>query len=118
MRLATFVLLAFVLISCRQSAQNAKEAWFEDVAASAGIRFVQDPHASDQFYMPEIMGSGCALLDYDGDGDLDVLLLNAGPGSRLYRNELIPSGKLRFTDVTREAGFDYAGYGMGVADTA
>ncbi len=65
--------------------------------------------------MPEIMGSGCALLDYDGDGDLDVLVLQAGQGSRLYRNELIPSGKLQFTDVTREAGFDYAGYGMGVA---
>ena len=47
--------------------------------------------------MPEIMGSGCALLDYDGDGDLDLILLNAGPGSRLYRNELIPSGKLHFT---------------------
>jgi len=114
-RPATFVLLGFVLISCRQSAQNATKPWFEDVAMSAGIRFVQNLHASGQFYMPEIMGSGCALLDYDGDGDLDVLLLNAGPGSRLYRNELIPSGKLRFTDVTRESGFDYAGYGMGVA---
>ena len=73
--------------------------------------------------MPEIMGSGCALLDYDGDGDLDILVLDgapfdnpqAGRGSRLYRNELIPSGKLQFSDVTREAGFDYAGYGMGVA---
>jgi len=114
-RPAALVLLGFVLISCRPPAQNATKPWFEDVAIPAGIRFVHDPHATGQFYMPEIMGSGCALLDYDGDGDLDVLLLNAGPGSRLYRNELIPSGKLRFTDVTREAGFDYAGYGMGVA---
>ncbi len=73
--------------------------------------------------MPEIMGSGAALLDYDGDGDLDILLLQgapfdnlqAGHGIRLYRNELNPSGKLQFTDVTREAGIDYAGYGMGVA---
>jgi enediyne biosynthesis protein E4 len=109
------VVLGFVLTSCRPPAQNATKPWFEDVAETAGVRFVQNPHASGQFYMPEIMGSGCALLDYDGDGDLDVLLLNAGPGSRLYRNELIPSGKLRFTDVTQEAGFDYAGYGMGVA---
>src|SRR5260370_17102682 len=73
--------------------------------------------------MPDIMGSGAAELDYDGDGDLDILLLQgapfdnlqAGHGCRLYRNELIPSGELRFTDVTRESGLDYAGYGMGVA---
>ena len=67
MRPATFVLLGFVLTSCRPPAQNATKPWFEDVAAAAGIQFVQTPHASGQFYMPEIMGSGCALLDYDGD---------------------------------------------------
>jgi len=109
------VVSALILISCGQPVQNPAKPWFEDIAPSAGIRFVQNPHATGQFYMPEIMGSGCALLDYDGDGDLDVLLLDAGPGSRLYRNELIPSGQLRFTDVTRQAGFDYTGYGMGIA---
>src|SRR5687768_1414914 len=69
------------------------------------------------------MGSGGALLDYDGDRDLDILLLQGGPlestgkalGSRLYRSELSPSGKLHFTDVTGKTGIDYSGYAMGAA---
>jgi enediyne biosynthesis protein E4 len=118
MRAAAFhavVVLALTLISCgRKAAQETTAPWFQDVASGSGINFIHQPGATGQFYMPEIMGSGAALLDYDGDGDLDVLLLQAGRGSRLYRNELIPSGKLQFTDVTPQAGFDYAGYGMGV----
>src|SRR2546429_4519406 len=93
--------------------------WFRDVAAETGLQFTHYTGATGQFYMPEIMGAGCALLDYDGDGDLDVLLIQGapladtgdaprkGPGNRLFRNELIPSGKLRFTDVTRQAGIEY-----------
>src|SRR5215831_9044201 len=81
------------------------------------------------------MGAGAALFDYDNDGDLDVFLIQGAmldekkkpsdakfpppkdwkPGARLFRNELIPSGKLRFTDVTEKAGLGGAGYGMGVA---
>ena len=114
--------VGFTLTSCRQKPTPESE-WFEDAAPASGIHFVHHPYATGQFYMPEIMGSGCALLDYDGDGDLDVLVLDgapfdtprAGRGSRLYRNESIPSGRLQFTDVTREAGLDYSGYGMGAA---
>ena len=73
--------------------------------------------------MPEIMGAGAALLDHDGDGDLDVFLVQGGPvedpakgpGNRLFRNELIPTGKLKFADVTAAAGLAYSGYGMGAA---
>ncbi|MGH9940523.1 MAG: CRTAC1 family protein [Blastocatellia bacterium] len=85
--------------------------------------------------MPEIMGAGAALFDYDNDGDLDVYLIQGvmldeqkkpgeakfpppkdwKPGNKLFRNELIPSGKLRFTDVTEKAGVGFIGYGMGVA---
>jgi hypothetical protein len=82
------------------------------------------------------MGSGVALLDYDGDGDLDIYLLQGSildstksikdilssppnqhwPGNRLFRNDLIPSGKLRFVDVTEQAGVaGNGGFGMGVA---
>ena len=82
--------------------------------------------------MPEITGSGGALLDYDNDGDLDVYLvqgapLNNGgklvvplppgskPGNRLFRNNLARTGKLSFTDVTEQAGVGFVGMGMGVA---
>ncbi|MBI3695988.1 MAG: VCBS repeat-containing protein, partial [Acidobacteria bacterium] len=71
------------------------------------------------------MGAGVALFDYDNDGDLDVFLVQGAtfdgskppldkPGCRLFRNDLIPSGKLRFTDVTEQAGVGHIGYGMGV----
>src|SRR5438309_9404968 len=64
--------------------------WFEDVTESAGIAFTHDPGLTGTYFMPGMMGSGCAFLDIDGDGLLDIYLLqNAGPDSksinRLYR---------------------------------
>jgi len=86
-----------------------------------------------KLWLPEIMGVGGAMLDYDGDGDLDLYLvqgatLPAGgdatktlvpakektPSDRLYRNDLGPDGP-RFVDVTEKAGISATGYGMGVA---
>lgn len=82
--------------------------------------------------MPEIMGAGVALLDYDNDGDLDVYLVQGAtldadakplvppppgwkPGNRLFRNMLAETGELRFVDVTEKAGVGHVGYGMGAA---
>ncbi len=73
------------------------------------------------------MGSGAALFDADGDGDLDAYLVqgadlepaDGAAGSpardRLFRNELVETGELRFVDVTEESGIGSTGYGMGVA---
>ena len=102
---------------------------FEDMAAATGLVFEHSSGASGRFYMPEIMGSGIALLDYDGDDDLDVFVLQgkplepgkadaagtAGPRHRLFRNELNPAGELRFVDVSDGAGINDTGYGMGLA---
>ena len=54
------------------------EEWFTDRAKEAGLDFVHVNGASGKLYIPEILGPGCALLDYDNDGDLDVFLPQGG----------------------------------------
>jgi predicted nucleotidyltransferase len=90
---------------------------FREVAAESGLDFVHDPGLSGRFYMPEIMGSGVALLDYDGDDDLDVYMVQGTPSqpNRLFQNRLVEDGRLRFADVTARAGVGHLGIGMGVA---
>lgn len=91
-----------------------------DATASSGIRFRHNSGAYGNKLLPETLGSGCAFLDYDGDGWQDILLINGmdWPGHRrgrstlsLYRNDRNGT----FTDVTRKAGLDVEMYGMGVA---
>ncbi len=92
-----------------------------DVTASAGIRFRHHSGAFGGKFLPETLGSGCAFLDYDGDGWQDILLVNGTdwPGHhtarttlQLYRNNRNGT----FTDVTHAAGLDVPDtYGMGVA---
>jgi enediyne biosynthesis protein E4 len=102
--------------STEPSAAPAPGEWFREAAEQRGIRFVHRSSASDHYAMPEEMGSGPALFDYDNDGRLDVLLIqNAGPNSnatnQLFHQE--PDG--RFRDVSAGSGLDIAAYGMGVA---
>ncbi len=91
-----------------------------DVTQSAGIRFQHNSGAYGGKLLPETLGSGCAFLDYDGDGWQDILLVNGmdWPGHKrrrstlqLYRNNRDGT----FTDITRKAGLDVEMYGMGVA---
>jgi hypothetical protein len=91
-----------------------------DVTARAGIHFEHNSGAFGAKYLPETMGPGCAFLDYDGDGWLDILLVNGmdWPDHKrrrstleLYRNNRNGT----FTDVTQQAGLAVEMYGMGVA---
>lgn len=125
--LACISCLAFLLSACGPTSHSPiSGASFREVADEAGLRFLHESGASGNFQIPEITGSGVAVFDYDNDGDLDVFLVQSGAlnsgassrqpqGSRLFRNEFIPSGKLRFADVTQAAGLTITSYGMGVA---
>jgi hypothetical protein len=92
---------------------------FTDVTAAAGIHFVHNAGRAGKKWLPETMGSGCAFFDADGDGWLDILLIDGkdwSPRGRhttaaLYRNNHDGT----FTDVTRGSGLDIEIYGMGVA---
>jgi hypothetical protein len=110
-------------LACRPDGQTVVPSdpemppWFEDVSKSAGLAFIHDPGPmpSERYFMPQIIGSGAALFDYDGDGRLDIYLVHnggpQGPTNRLYHQE--KDG--RFRDVSDRSGLDVAGYGMGVA---
>ena len=95
---------------------------FVEVSASAsGITWVHTAGKSPQKYLPETTGAGCAFLDYDNDGWMDIYLVNSGkcdfynPTSPL-RNALYRNNRDgTFTDVTEKAGVGAGGYGQGVA---
>ena len=94
------------------------EEGFVDVAASVGIDFQHHDGRSGRYFFPETVGSGGGFLDYDGDGDLDLYLVNgaATPGSQLAsppRNGLYEQRDGRFMGVAKAAGVDDTGYGFG-----
>src|SRR5688500_7819818 len=100
---------------------------FVDVTGDSGLDFIHRNGAAGELLLPEVIGSGGALFDYDNDGDLDLLAVQGktlradgtqhSPTSRLYRNDLAAAAdrRLRFTDVTEAAGLSVASYGMGAA---
>ena len=85
-------------------------AIFTDITATGHLNFTHDPLIGGNYFFPEIMGSGCALFDYDKDGDLDIYLISPHK-NRLFRQD----GNLVFVDVTDGAGLIDVEYGMGVA---
>jgi hypothetical protein len=91
------------------------QPWLADVASEAGMSFVHDAGPLGDYFMPQIMGSGVALIDADGDGLLDVYLLQhggpAGKTNQLFRQ--LAGG--RFADVSRGSGLDVAGFFTGAA---
>lgn len=94
---------------------------FTDITQSAGISFKHENGATGDKLLPETMGGGVAFLDYDSDGDQDLLFVNScswpdnelsdEPIAALYAN----NGTGNFEDVTKAAGLDIICYGMGIA---
>jgi len=102
-------------------APDPPEIAFTDVTRAAGIDFERFNGAAGEKLLPETMGGGVAFLDYDSDGDPDLLLINGAPWdgsegapSALYAND----GAGRFENRTAEAGlaFTHQGTGAGVGD--
>jgi hypothetical protein len=92
---------------------------FTDVTAAAGIRFQHNAGKAGKKYLPETMGAGGAFLDADGDGWLDVLLINSKdwtPRGRKSTHALFRNNRNgTFADVTASSGIGVEGYGLGVA---
>ncbi len=111
----TFLRLCVLICLCVRVEADVQ---FTDVTELSGVDFQHFTGATGERYMPETMGAGCAFLDYDTDGRLDILLGNGtawqasetASTPRLYRN--IGSG--RFTDVTAAAKLNVPMYGMGI----
>jgi hypothetical protein len=116
------LLVGSLLLGCQKASPSpepvetpppAAPPWFTDI----DINFVHDAgEPSEKYFLPQILGSGVALFDFNNDGLLDIYLVqNGGPQSRsknrLYQQ--LPGG--RFQDVSAGSGLDVAGYGMGVA---
>ena len=102
---------------------------FVDVTAASGVKFQNKASHTSKKYLPETMGAGVALFDYDNDGRLDIFFVNGAPLSDPtakgtvpqktgpeYWNRLYHQKKDgTFEDVTEHAGLQGVGYGMGVA---
>ncbi len=119
------MVLCFLWVSAwgqKESGSSPPGARFVDIAAEAGLGdFVcYSGGIERKETILETTGAGCAFLDYDNDGDLDIFLMTASrsegfagsaePSNRLYRND----GNGRFSDVTGQAGLVRSGWGQGV----
>src|SRR5437868_4990223 len=113
------ILVAAAAIHAATSAPINNKIEFTDVTAPSGIKFVHNAGKTGKKYLPETLGSGAAFIDADGDGWIDILLVNGKdwtPRGRrttaaLYHN----NHNGTFTDITKGSGLDVEIYGLGVA---
>src|SRR5256714_11278077 len=112
---------ATALVEIPLCADQSGPLFIEVPPTSSGIQWVHDNAMSPKRYLPETMGPGCAFLDFDNDGWMDIFLVNSGPcdfwkPSEPIRNALYKNNRNgTFTDVTERAGVAGGTFGMGVA---
>jgi len=126
--------LAVVALPAQQSAKPPDQpkplpGKFTDVTTALGLRFQYMSSHTPKHYLPETMGAGVALFDYDNDGRLDIFLVNGAPltdptpkgsvpqktGPKYWNRLFHQKQDGTFEDVTEKAGLQGVGYGMGVA---
>ncbi len=115
--------LKIACLSCLSlSVHTNAEIAFQEVSEAAGVSFVHQSGAIGKRWTVEITGAGVGVLDFDGDGKLDIWAIQGGPlkyrtgnlpGDRLFRN-VSKGDKLRFVDVTDRIGLAATQYGMGI----
>ncbi len=114
------LLVTLLAVAGEGRAQPAGRIQLREVARDWGLDFRHHHAGSGKRYIVETMGNGLVLLDFDGDGDVDVFFVDGGqlpgysgvaPRSRLYRNE----GGGRFVDFTDQSGVAIKSYGQGGA---
>jgi hypothetical protein len=114
------VFLAFCCLSLLGAAPaSAPSVQFQDATQQAGIKFTHNSGRAGKKWLPETMGSGVAVIDFDGDGWPDLYFVNSKdwtPRGRkslpaLYRNR----GNGTFANVTAGSGLDVEMYAMGAA---
>lgn len=114
------LIIGLLLTVPPQPAWAAQPVQFVDVTEAAGVDFRYINGASGRKYMPEAVGSGAAFLDADGDGWLDLYIVNGAPLPG-YAGASEPNGMFRndgdgtFTDVTAASGAGDRGFGMAAA---
>ncbi|HMC74838.1 MAG TPA: VCBS repeat-containing protein, partial [Terriglobales bacterium] len=91
--------------------QSSPGFQFVDVTSASNLRFRHNSGAYGGKLLPETLGSGCAFLDFDGDGWQDILLVNGmdWPGHKKQRSTLHLYRNNRdgtFTDITHKSGLD------------
>ena len=120
----SFVLLSALFAGCKPSPEvraggspgAPPPEWFSDGTAEINLAFTHDPGPVGTYFFPQIMGSGLALFDSDGDGLLDIYLIhNAGPDAASANQLFRQTAAGTLVDVSRGSGLDVSGFGMGAA---
>jgi enediyne biosynthesis protein E4 len=116
------ILAATVALVAGSGSTAAPGIRFEEIAARSKLNFTTAASPTPNKNQVETMVAGVALFDYDGDGYLDVYLVNGAAIPSLKKESPAFWNRLfhnnhdgTFTDVTEKAGVAGAGYGMGVA---